>query len=71
MLPLCHRSALRKIFEHDDTPAKTMVLCVSKVFAHEDQRSKEPCGEEEEKTGRLVSLLYKCILFQPVVPLIS
>lgn len=31
MLSSPSRSALRKVYEHDDTPAKTMVLCVCKI----------------------------------------
>ena len=27
------RSAIKKIFEHDDTPAKSLVLCVSQIVS--------------------------------------
>ncbi|XP_048389337.2 breast cancer type 2 susceptibility protein isoform X2 [Stegostoma tigrinum] len=29
----CHRSALKKIMERDDVPAKTLVVCVSKIIS--------------------------------------
>ena len=31
------RSALRRIFEHDDSPGKTMVLCVSRIHSVESR----------------------------------
>lgn len=47
MLSSLSRSALRKVYEHDDTPAKTMVLCVCKVntLSTERRRSATFCSE--------------------------
>ncbi|XP_076310438.1 uncharacterized protein LOC143225246 isoform X2 [Tachypleus tridentatus] len=36
----CERSALKKILERDDTPAKTLVLCVSNVISDKNEKLK-------------------------------
>ncbi|XP_073518613.1 breast cancer type 2 susceptibility protein isoform X2 [Phyllobates terribilis] len=37
----CQRSAVRKIMERDDSPAKTMVLCISKILILENTETSD------------------------------
>jgi breast cancer 2 susceptibility protein len=46
-----HRSALRRIFEHDDSPGKTMVLCVSRIHSVESRLEGDPSTSVELSDG--------------------
>jgi hypothetical protein len=47
-----HRSALRRIFEHDDSPGKTMVLCVSRIHSVESRlEGQDPSTSVELSDG--------------------
>ena len=59
---------MRKIYEHDDTPAKTMVLCVCKINAGSVERTKNAPSSSEGGSNtvnevHLVILCYDMLKF--------
>ncbi|XP_061173343.1 breast cancer type 2 susceptibility protein-like, partial [Saccostrea echinata] len=71
----CHRSALRKIMERDDTSTKRLVLCVSGIYREQQCRastpaSKQQAPQETEVTVELTDGWY-CIPAKLDVPLLD